>query len=394
MKKDKKVNVRDLITRHQEISSRIGEIADQCEAEKRERTQEEDEEYHSLKREDQLLIMKMDVLSNASLRDVQNPNPDKVLRETLAGKQQVTVMLMRDLQMSSSLDGTGVIPIQEQEMLKPLRAGLIWDKVGLNIRSFLAGTELRWPKHGKAKARFLDEGERIEDGKIDFDKLNVTPRRLGCAIPLTRETLDDSQGVVEGVVREEMPAAIIDCVNEALFATSATYTDSKGKEQQRKVYGPFVKAAQNPMQFAGAVPTRRELLKIKSAVAKSGIKVIAPCWIMTEDMKTELEATPLDPGSGRFLCENDIVLGVPVYVTPEIGEGNIGYGDWSYQAAGFFGPISMTVDPFTLARQNATDFVLNTRFATTTLYEEAFVLGKVKAAEAGGGDQVETGDDQ
>ena len=69
-----------------------------------------------------------------------------------------------------------------------------------------------------------------------------------------------------------------------------------------------------------------------------------------------------------------------MYVTPEIGEGNIGYGDWSYQAAGFFGPMNMTVDPFTLARQNATDFVLNTRFATTTLYGEAFVLGKAKAA--------------
>jgi hypothetical protein len=41
--------------------------------------------------------------------------------------------------------------------------------------------------------------------------------------------------------------------------------------------------------------------------------------------------------------------------------------------------MNMTVDPFTLARQNATDFVLNTRFATTTLYEEAFVLGKAKA---------------
>lgn len=381
MKKEKTVNVRELIARHQEITFRIGEIADACEAEKRERTQEEDDEYHSLKCEDQLLIMKMDVLSNASLRDVHVPDADKMLRDSLADKQQVTVMLMRDtaVQMSSSLEGTGIIPVQEQEMLKPLRAGLIWDKVGLRIRSFLAGTELRWPKHGKAKARFLDEGERIEDGKIDFDKLNVTPRRLGCAIPVTRETLDDSQGVVEGVVREEMPAAVIDCVNEALFTTSSTYTDGKGAVQPRKVYGPFVEAAKNPVLFAGAVPTRRELLKMKSKVAKSGIKVIAPCWVMTENMKTELEATPLDPGSGRFLCENDTVLGVPVYVTPEIGEGNIGYGDWSYQAAGFFGPMNMTVDPFTLARQNATDFVLNTRFATTTLYEEAFVLGKAKA---------------
>lgn len=377
-----KINVREIINRRMEIADRIEEIADTCEAEQRERNEIEEAEFTALRREDQLLEMKMRAYSDPNLRELPAQNPDIVLRESLESKQQVSIVLSRDLQMSPSVAGTGIIPIQEQEMLKPLRAGLIYDKVGIKIRTGLAGGELRWPKHGKAKAYFVDEGEKLEDGKIDFDKLNVTPRRLGCAIPLTREVLDDSQGIVEAVVTEEMPQAVIDCINESLFTTSAKYTDQKGVEKDRKVYGPFVKAAESPMQFAGEVPTRKELLKMKSEVAASVIKVIAPCWVMTETMKTELEATPLDPGSGRFLVENDTLLGCPVYTTPEIGEGNIGYGDWSYQAAGFFGPIAMTVDPFTLARQNATDFVLNTRFATATLYEEAFVLGKAKDAGA------------
>ena len=143
MKKDKTVDVRPLTNRLQEITHRIGEIADACESEKRERTQEEDNEYHSLKREVQLLQMREDVLTGASLHEIQALNPDKSLRECLNNKQQVSITLMRDLQMSSSLEGTGIIPIQDQEMLKPLRAGLIWDKVGINIRAFLAGTELR-----------------------------------------------------------------------------------------------------------------------------------------------------------------------------------------------------------------------------------------------------------
>ena len=63
-----------------------------------------------------------------------------------------------------------------------------------------------------------------------------------------------------------------------------------------------------------------------------------------------------------------------------IGAGNIGFGDWSYQAAGFFGDMNLVVDPYTLARNNAVDFVLNTRFGTVTLREEAFVLGKAKTA--------------
>ena len=42
--------------------------------------------------------------------------------------------------------------------------------------------------------------------------------------------------------------------------------------------------------------------------------------------------------------------------------------------------MNLVVDPYTLARNNSVDFVLNTRFGTVTLREEAFVLGKVKNA--------------
>ena len=69
-----------------------------------------------------------------------------------------------------------------------------------------------------------------------------------------------------------------------------------------------------------------------------------------------------------------------MFTTPAIGAGNVGFGDWYYQAAAFFDSMNLIVDPYTLARKNAVDFVLNARFATVTLFEEAFVLGKAKAS--------------
>ncbi|MDE6534153.1 MAG: phage major capsid protein [Muribaculaceae bacterium] len=377
-KRNPQAALRELITRHQENCARIQEICDACEAENRERNEAEEAEYVSLVRDNSIIGMKIQSIQSPEVP--RNVNPDTLLRESLENRQTVTVMLVRDLMMTPDLDGTGIIPIQQQEMLKPLRAGLIWDKVGLTVRTGLRGGTLRWPRHGKGQAHWLAEGERMEDTKIDFTKLETKPERLGCPIKVTREELNDSEGIVEGVVREEMPAAIIDLVNEALFTVSATYTDSKGTEKNRVIHGPFVKASESAMQFAGAVPTRRELLKMKARVTKAGIKLIAPCWVMTEDMKAELEDTKVDAGSGRFLCENDHILGYPVFTTPHIGEGNIGFGDWSYQAAGFFDSMNLIVDPYTLARENSVDFVLNARFGTVTLYEEAFVLGQAKGA--------------
>lgn len=378
--KKKTVQVRELVDKYQTNCNRISEIADTCEREQRERNEAEDAEYKALSRENQVLQMRMHALAVES-NTQQNVNTDEVLREMLLNKNsKVTISLMREVtpQTTAALADTGIIPVQEQEMLKPIRLGLIYDKVGLNIRSGLIGT-LRWPKHSKAVASFADEAERLTDSQIDWGKLETSGHRLGIAISVTREELEDSHGIVENVVKEEMPAAIVDEINAALFTTTKDYTAKDGSTKQRKVYGPFVKAAETVTNFAASVPTRKELLKIVSGVA-SKVKMIAPCWIMTEAMKAELRDVKVDAGSGRFLCENDMILGYPVFTTEAIGADYIGFGDWSYQAAGFFGAMNLVVDPYTLARNNSVDFVLNTRFGTVTLREEAFVLGKVKNA--------------
>lgn len=376
--KQKKVSVRQLVDQYQANCERINAIADACEQEQRERTEQEDAEYGTLLRENQLLQMRMQSSANAQSQPTAAPVGVQ-LREALTdamengSRNPVTLMLTREanssIQTTAALDGTGIIPVNDQEMLKPLRAGLIYDKVGITIRTGLVGS-LRWPKHGKATAKFLGEAEALTTQKINWDKITVSPKRLGCAIPVTRQELFNSEGVVESVINSEMPQAIVDKINDALFTTDKT---------GRVVYGPFATAGEtggcSKVSFAAEIPTRKELLKMKAAVAKAGIDPSSCCFVMTETMKAELEDVAVDNGSGRFLCENDRILGFPVFCTDVIGEGNIGFGDWAYQAAGFFGQMNLVVDPYSLSLEDSTRFVLNTDFATVTLRPEAFILG-------------------
>lgn len=364
-------SLRQLTAQYETNGQRLADFADLFERESRTPTAAEQAEIDAITREQQIIRIKMQSADATRARAGVGADADTLLRENLEAMRPVTIALQRDIQTSAALEGTGIIPVSEQEMLKPVRQGLIYDKVGLSVRTGLSAGKLRWASHTKAVASFADEGERLTDSKIDFSKLDTKPHRMGIAVPVTREELESSQGIVESVVREEMPKAIVDLVNDAMFTTDGT---------GRKVYGPFVKAAETPFEFAAEVPTRKELLKMKAKVAGSGLDMVAPCWVMTEAMKAELEDVKVDVGSGRFVCENDHILGYPVFTTPSIGEGNIGFGDWSYQAAGFFGSMNLIVDPYTLARNNATDFVCNGHFATVTLAEEAFVLGHKKGA--------------
>lgn len=362
--------VRSLIERLQENCARISEMAAACEKEGRARSEAEEAEYAALTRDNDILRMKLQAAANGG-KSAAAPDaaPDQVLRAQMKAGSPARIVLTRDIQTTAALEGTGIIPVYEQEMLKPLREGLIWDKVGLTVRTGLHGI-LRWPKHTKAVATFADEAVALADSSIDFSKLEAKPERLGVAIPVTKEELFQSEGIVESVVREEMPAAVSDAINAVLFSTATG----------NKVSGPFVAAAaaSTKVTFAATVPTRKELLKMRAAVTKAGVTLLNPCWVMTEDMKAELEDVKIDAGSGRFLCENDMVLGMPVFCTSAIGDGHIGFGDWSYQAAGFFGAMDLVVDPYTLARKHAVDFVLNANFATVTLREEAFVFGSAK----------------
>lgn len=376
MKKDK-ITLRSLVDKYHRNCARIGEIADLCENEQRERTAAETDEYNTLMRDNQLLQMKMQMLNapgSVPAASVGAQFRDAIQAAEASGSRNpVSLMLTREIQTSAALDGTGIIAVDEQEMLRPLRAGLIYDKVGLTIRTGLVGS-LRWPKHGKLTAKFVGEAEKLSESKIDWDKITVSPKRLGVAVPVTRQEIYHSEGVVESVINAEMPQAIVDKINDALFTTDKT---------GRVVYGPFATAGETggctKVTFADTLPTRKELLKMKAAVAKAGVDTASCCFVMTETMKAELEDISVDKGSGRFLCENDRIFGYPVFTTDVIGEGNIGFGDWSYQAAGFFGPLNLVVDPYSLSLEDSTRFVLNTEFGTVTLRPEAFVLGVAKA---------------
>lgn len=111
MMKKKNLNLRESVHKYQANCSRIGEIAELCEKENRERNPEEEAEYRSLVSANQLLRMRMDAASADNLRESSMMDSDRILRETLSAEKKVTIMLQRDIQTSTALEGTGVIPV-------------------------------------------------------------------------------------------------------------------------------------------------------------------------------------------------------------------------------------------------------------------------------------------
>ena len=371
----KTVNARQLVSRYQANCDRISEIADLCEKEQRERTEAETSEYNALVRENQLLQMKMQALAAEQLR--QNPDTvsdvNKIIRENMAAGKQTQIMLMRDLVMVSDVAAGGIVPVKVQDILDPLVEGLILDKVGLPMPTGLAGDYV-WPTYETVDATIAGEGVALTDTKIKMSKLTASPQRIGIAIPVTRQSINQTEGILEMIVKKLMPLAVAKLLNKILFSTEKVASATT-------LVGPFVGLKGTATQFSEE-PTFKEFNSLKAKVLATGIDGDNLCWVMTKAKKAIAEATPKDKGSGIMVCENDRIAGLPVFTTNYIGEDFIGLGDWRYQPMGLFGDISFIIDPYSQARKDSVDFVLNVNYGTTTLRKEAFALATTKASEA------------
>ena len=431
MPKEKKtLNVRELVNQYQANCDRITEMADTCEKEQRERTEAETKEYETLARENQLLSMKMQAATAEHLRENPNAREDaiKIIRENATLGKKTELVFVRDLMMVSDITSGAIVPLNIQDIIKPLTEGFILDKVGLPMPTGLAGDYV-WPMYEMVEAQLAGEGVALSDTKIPFSKMQAAPERVGIAIPVTNQTLNQSAGILETIVREIMPLSIRLLLNKILFSTEKV-------NGATNLVGPFVGLVDNAVALS-AVPTFAQLnSKMKAAVLSTGIDGEHLCWIMSKSQEAILEGTPINAeGIHVPMIQNHILCGLPVYTTNTIckrtvsyqkytaGSTNawaaytltdndtvtyevtgdtvehaladitapaggkiakvtvvteyIGLGDWRYQPMGLFGTLRFIVDPYSQARKDAVDFVLNTDYGTKTLRKEAFKLGKV-----------------
>ena len=435
MPKEKKtLNVRELVNQYQANCDRITEMADTCEKEQRERTEAETKEYETLARENQLLSMKMQAATAEHLRENPNAREDaiKIIRENATNGKKTELVFVRDLMMVSDITSGAIVPLNIQDIIKPLTEGFILDKVGLPMPTGLAGDYV-WPMYEMVEAQLAGEGVALSDTKIPFSKMQAAPERVGIAIPVTNQTLNQSAGILETIVREIMPLSIRLLLNKILFSTEKV-------NGATNLAGPFVGLVDNAVALS-AVPTFAQLnSKMKAAVLSTGIDGEHLCWIMSKSQEAILEGTPINAeGVHVPMIQNHILCGLPVYTTNTIckrtvsyqkytaGSTNtwapytladadtvtyevtgdtvehaladitapaggkiakvtvvteyIGLGDWRYQPMGLFGTLRFIVDPYSQARKDAVDFVLNTDYGTKTLRKEAFKLGKVAESE-------------
>lgn len=375
----------NMLAKREAINIRMNEIEDKAKAEKREFSAEENVEYQKLQAEftklGREIAMNVDVVNYMNAKPNVQKSKNALLREAFQGamgSQQKEFAVKREwvdgVEVADIAAG-GMVPLTIKDILPPLEMGLIWDKVGIQVETGVIG-DISWPVMGSVEASILGEKEELTDTGVNLSAIKPKKERVGITIPITYQAINDTNSNLLGIIQTQARMGFTRLLNRVTFSHQ-NFTST--------FHGPFA-GAKASGSFAGAVPTFEELLKMKGAVAATGVEMSGFCFVMSEKMKATLEATPIDAGSGRMIIENGTIKGYPVFTTEYINYGsnkqkveNVEYiaaGCFGYLAANQYGDLRIVVNPYSRAKEDIVEVTINGDWSITTLRTEAFALYK------------------
>lgn len=261
---------------------------------------------------------------------------------------------------------TPLVPITIKDIVEPLSHLLIYDKVGLRIQHGIEG-QWNFPVVSGIEATFLSENVQVTDTKIELSKITPTPKRYSVSVPVSNLAIIQSNGGIRNIVINGITLAVANLINKVTFSTTQIGTAGVFPT------GCFVGCVNTPA--ANTAFTYKEVVALKYTIIGRGVQGWQyGCYVCTPKTYAELATTPKDAGSGRFILENGMIDGTPVFMTVDFDDAKLGFGIFSYDVAGFFGQQTLGVDGTSheAFSKNLTWFMLNGHMDLACLRTEAF----------------------
>ena len=375
-----------MIQKRESVNIAMQAIVDKAESEKRSLSAEENTQYQKYQSEfnkyTREIQMNVDAVNMLKQTPVETKSNNTLLREAFINAKKegkAEFVLQREINTTATIAEGGLIPLTVKDVLPPLEMGLIYDQIGVPVQTGVVG-DLQWPVLGSVEAEIVGETIELTDKTLDLSKISAVQKRIGITFTVSNQAINNSTVDLVALIQQQARAGLRRTLNRAMFS----HENFTGQ-----FHGPYAGANANGT-FAGVVPTYKELLAMKGAVAETGVEMIGFCYVMSEAMKATLEATPIDAGSGRMIIENGRIAGYPVFTTEFINYGSnktkadveyIAAGVYGYLALNQHGELRMVVDPYTQAKKDCVSITLNSDWSLTTLRSEAFALYKTAEAE-------------
>ena len=363
----------ELQVRNREIQDRMAELNDNAFKEKREFNDEEQREWDSLTREAQANdrelknLLNDQELAQVREREDKNANFRELFRENKSNKREILLNPATG-NTTANIAASGAINLSIHDLIPTLHEGLGLPST-LSIVTGVTGNEV-WPVSiNDVEMEEVGEVEALKDQVVDFAKITPSPKRVGLKVPLSNMAIDDAAFDLMGFIQKKFDLALRKYLAKKIYSQAA-WNGNKG---------PFSGLAPKGTITVGA-DAYKSILKAVAEFSDKGFYEGGVVLVMDRATEAELKATPKIAGAaGGFVIENGLCAGYPYvlthYINTELDDNTlvatdnkvIGIGYFEWLATQQHGEVRLLIDPITLADQNVTRVVLNTRWSITDL---------------------------
>lgn len=378
--------MRKELERIAEIKEQMRAILDEAETQKRALTEDEQKAFNALKTEKELIQMKEERRSLETEPEQTRTIPTKavfsqavydvVYHRSLEDYNGVVTedgikVVERGLTVTDTNTVADIVPVTIGEIIEPLEKGLIINKLGIKMQSGLVG-ELVFPTLQAIEASIAGENATIGDSKLEIGKIKATPKRVSISVPVSKRAINQTNYSLQDVVLKQISLGCARLLNKWLLS---------GTQLEGASAGPFVKDA--AVTYADSL-SFADVVTLETTVMAEGVDVTdgTAAYVCTPAVYGVLKSTPIESGSPKMILEDGKINGYPALVSSYMDAGSIGFGVFTYSAIGQFGDIDLVIDPYTQAKNNIVNFVLNSDYDIVVARTEAFAVAKKAGAPA------------
>lgn len=240
--------------------------------------------------------------------------------------------------------------LMANEFIGMLRASIV-ASAGATPLGGLVGDVLLPKQTGAGTHYWLstEEAEVTESGQT-FGQVRLSPKHGAAHTRFSRQTLVQSSPGIEGIVTNDLNRIVGIAIDNAALYGPGDGGAPLGLKNTTNV--------NDPTNFAAAIPTWAELMKMLGACALDNVIGMGGqedgriagtlAWIVDGEMYADLMAKSKDTGSGQFIIDGSGRIGPYVAgMSNNITNGDVWFGDWSQLLIGSWGDPDLIVNPYT-----------------------------------------------
>lgn len=295
-------------------------------------------------------------------------------RNVISGKQ------VRELTVAGTATGAELVNEDYKGHIDGLHIEPMVVKLGATVLQGLTGT-VKFTKSGTLTMVWEDEDSANNAGTPSTGEITLAPKRGGLYTDISKTLLAQTGGMAEEIVRRELSIGASVGIDAAALNGSAP-----GPTGLLGMSGGINIAARGTN---GDVLTRAHLLEMRKLIKVDNAVLSDMNWLTTPGVEAFLMDLPIDPGSGRYVWNEDTnkIVGHQAYTSNNVPSTltkgasasichAIIFGCWNQLYIGQWGGLDFVIDPITLATTNRLRIVMNGYWDIKARNEEAFAVCK------------------